>query len=232
MKVLSVFKYLFSIVGVTLLVGALFVYKNTNDFLLSAVSAQGTIIDLVQSKNSESVSYHPVVKFIDADGQVVEFTSSTGGSASSYPLGDVVEVLYQPHNVEDAKIKSFFALWGAALLVAVLGAGFVLIGSIIFLFGMLRERKKAYLQRSGIAVEAQIQAVELNQSLSMNGQNPFVILCQWLDPVTRQVHVFKSENIWFDPSPYIEQDAIKVLVEKDNPKKYYVDISFLPKLAD
>lgn len=232
MKVLSVFKYLFSIVGVMLLIGAIFVYKNTSDFLLDAVSAQGTIIDLVQSRNSESVSYHPVVKFIDADGQAVEFTSSTGGSASSYPLGDLVEVLYQPHNVKNARVKSFFALWGAAVFMAVLGAGFVFIGAVIFLFGMLRKRKKAYLQRSGVAVEAQIQAVELNQSLSMNGQNPFVILCQWLNPVTRQVHEFQSENIWFDPSPYIKQDAIKVLIEKDNPKKYYVDISFIPKLAD
>lgn len=232
MKVLSVFKYLFSIVGVALLVGALFVYKNTSDFLLDAVSAQGTIIDLVQSTNSESVSYHPIVKFIDADGQVVEFTSSTGGSASSYPLGDLVEVLYLPHDVKDARIKSFFALWGASVLMAALGAGFVLIGAIIFLFGMLRGRKKAYLQRSGVAVDTQIQAVELNPSLSMNGQNPFVILCQWLNPVTQQVHVFQSENIWFDPSPYINQDAIKVLIEKDNPKKYYVDISFLPKRAD
>ncbi|NMY30709.1 DUF3592 domain-containing protein [Pseudomonas sp. WS 5412] len=232
MKVLSVFKYVFSIVGVALLISALFVYKNTSDFLLNAVSAQGTIIDLVQSRSSESVSYHPVVKFIDADGQEVEFTSSTGGSASSYPLGKIVEVLYLPHDVKDARVKSFFALWGAALLMAILGAGFAFIGAIIFLFGMLRGRKKAYLQRSGVAVEAQIQAVELNQSLSMNGQNPFVILCQWLNPVSRQLHVFKSENIWFDPSPYIEQDAIKVLIEKDNPKKYYVDISFLPKLAD
>lgn len=232
MKMLSYFKYLSSIVGVILLIGAIFVYKNTSDFLLTAVSAQGTIVDLVQSRNSDSVSYYPVVKFIDADGQPVQFTSSTGGNASSYPLGDLVEVLYLPHNVKDARIKSFFTLWGAALLMAVLGAGFVFIGAIIFLFGMLRGRKKAYLQRSGIVVEAQIQAVELNQSLCMNGQHPFVILCQWLNPVTRQVHVFESENIWFDPSPYIKQDAIKVLIEKDNPKKYYVDISFLPKLAD
>lgn len=232
MKVLTLFKYLSSIVGVTLLVGAIFFYKNTSDFLLSAVSAQGTIIDLVQSKNSELVSYPPLVRFIDADGQAVEFTSSTGVSAASYPLGDSVEVLYLPHNVEDAKIKGFFALWGAALLMAFLGAGLVLIGAVVFLFGMLRGRKKAYLQRSGVALEAQIQAVELNQSLSMNGQNPFVALCQWLSPATRQVQVFQNENIWFDPSPYIKQDAIKVLIEKDNPKKYYVGISFLPKQAD
>ena len=143
MKTLSVIKYLFSVVGIALLVGAIFVYKNTTEFMLSAVSTQGTIIGLVQSKNSDTVSYHPVVKFKAEDGQLVEFVSSAGGNASSYPVGKAVEVLYQPHDVNEARIKSFFALWGAALLIAVLGAVFFSIGAIIFILGKLRDRKKA-----------------------------------------------------------------------------------------
>lgn len=87
------------------------------------------------------------------------------------------------------------------------------------------------MQRNGVAIEAKIQSVEVKTNISMNGQSPFVVVCQWLNPMTRQLHTFESENIWFDPTPYIEQDTVTVLVEKDNPEKYYVDISFLPKLA-
>lgn len=232
MKVLSILKYLFAVVGLALLIGGLFVYKNSSEFLLSAVSTQGTVVGLVQNRNSDSVSYYPVVKFIAGDGQAIEFTSSAGGNASAHPVGSRVEVVYSPRDVTEVKIKSFFALWGGALVMVLLGVAFVSVGGIIFLLGILRTRKKAYLQKNGIAVEAQLRSVELNNRLSVNGEHPFVIVCQWLNPVTRQLHLFKSESIWFDPSSYIEQDAIKVLMEKDNPKKYYVDISFLPQLAD
>ncbi|WPN51990.1 DUF3592 domain-containing protein [Pseudomonas sp. P9_2] len=231
MKMLSVIKYLFSIVGVVLLVGAIFAYKSSSEFLTVAVPAQGTIIDLIKNTSGDSVSYHPVVRFITNDGQTVEFKSSTGGHASSYPVGETIEVLYTPHNPEDATIKSFFAVWGAVLVTTVLGAGFVFIGVILFLVGFLKNRKKDYLQKNGIAVEARIQSVEVNYSLTMNQENPFVIICQWLNPETSELHMFQSENIWFDPLPYMEREVIKVLIEKNNPKKYYVDISFLPKLA-
>ncbi|AUG07145.1 DUF3592 domain-containing protein [Pseudomonas sp. S09G 359] len=231
MKVLSFFKYVFSAVGIILLVGGFLAYKNTSDFLLDAISAQGTVTGLEQSRSSDSVSYYPIVSFIGINGQPVKFRSSVGSSRSSYAVGEKVEVLYSSSDPAGAKLKSFFALWGATLVMAIMGAVFLSIGGLIFLIGVLKGRKRAYLQRNGVAIEAKIQSVEVKTNISMNGQSPFVVVCQWLNPMTRQLHTFESENIWFDPTPYIEQDTVTVLVEKDNPEKYYVDISFLPKLA-
>ena len=57
------------------------------------------------------------------------------------------------------------------------------------------------------------------------------LITQWQNPATSEVHVFKSNNIWFDPSSYIHTDTITVFCEKDDLSEYYVDISFLPKLA-
>jgi hypothetical protein len=57
------------------------------------------------------------------------------------------------------------------------------------------------------------------------------ICAQWTNPVTSEIHIFNSENIWFDPADHINTDEVTVLIERDNPKKYYVDISFLPKVA-
>lgn len=45
------------------------------------------------------------------------------------------------------------------------------------------------------------------------------------------MHVFVSDCIWFDPTDHIDTDELTVLIDKDSPKKYYVDISFLPEVA-
>ena len=68
--------------------------------------------------------------------------------------------------------------------------------------------------------------------VTANTTNPYLIYVQWKKPMTSKLHVFKSENIWFDPTDHINTDEITVLIESNNPKKYYVDTSFLPKLAD
>jgi hypothetical protein len=83
-----------------------------------------------------------------------------------------------------------------------------------------------------VPIEASIQSVGINTDVSVNGRNPFRIVAQWQDPATSQVYVFESHNIWFDPSSYIKQKAIRVFVDKANPGKYYVDVSFLPQLAN
>ncbi len=46
-----------------------------------------------------------------------------------------------------------------------------------------------------------------------------------------EVHVFKSQNLWFDPSAYVNTDTVAVYIDEDNPRKCCMDISFLPKLA-
>lgn len=42
MKALAIIKYVFSLIGLGMLVGAFFWYKSTNDFLAEAIRAEGT----------------------------------------------------------------------------------------------------------------------------------------------------------------------------------------------
>lgn len=232
MKVLAIIKYTFAVVGLCVLIGAFFLYKNTHDFLQNSVSTQGVVLELVRSASSDSTTYAPVVLFEAENGAVVEFTSSVSSNPPSYATGDRVEVLYQTSEPERARIKSFFSLWGAPLILGILGSVFFLVGFSIIVFGFLRKKKAKDLQANGVAIWAKINSVELNTSYSMNGQHPYVIIAQWLNPKTSEIHVFRSDHIWYDPSDHIHSDDIKVLIEKDNPKTYHVDTSFLPKLAD
>lgn len=228
---ISIIKYVFSVIGIAMLVGASLLYNNTSDFLTRAVVAQGQVVDLVLSRSSDSASYYPVVVFRDASGRQVKFQSNTGSNPPSYARGERVEVLYEPGEPEAARINGFFSLWGAATIVGGLGLVFGLVGFGMTAYGLLHQRGKAFLQKNGVRILTAFQGVELNTGFAVNGRNPYRIVAQWQHPETGDIHRFVSDNLWFDPSDYITSDTVPVLIDESNPKKYWMDTSFLPKLA-
>ena len=232
MKTLAIIKYLFTAIGIGLLIGALLIYQNTQNFLGTALTTKGIVTDLIRSRSSDSYTYKPLVEFETEEGLKVEFVSSTGSNPPSYSVGEVVDVLYQPSSPEKAKISGFFSLWGLSVIMGGIGTVFFLIGFSIILSARLKRKKISYLKSHGIPITTALQSVGINRSLKVNGRSPYQIITQWQNPQTLKLHVFTSENIWFDPSDYIKTDEITVLIERNNPRKYHVDISFLPELAD
>lgn len=231
MRVYDFLKYLFSVVGGALLVGAFLWYQNTVTFLDEAMEVPGVVTDLVYSRSSDSRSYYPVVEFNDAGGQLIEFQSSSGSNPASYSVGEKVSVLYTVGEPESARIDGFFSLWGGAVILAIIGGAFFLVGALMVLVPMVSKARGAKLRENGQLVVARVQNVEQNTGLVMNGQSPFRIVTQWQDPATAAIHVFRSDNLWFDPTDHIPGETVNVYIRPDNPKRYWVDTSFLPKLA-
>lgn len=234
MKVLRIIRGVFSIVGVGLLVGSLFIFSNTSSFIGRAVEAEGKVVDLERSRPSSSSStmYRPVVEFTTVTGERIEFTSRVGSSPPSHRVGEAVRVLYHPADPHGARIKSFFQLWFGFLIVFALGLVFAAIG-LTMIVVQARGRKRAeWLRQHGRRMKTAYKGVEINQSLRVNGRSPYQIISQAPDPSSNTVRVFESENIWFDPSEYIKSETIDVLVDPNNPKRYVMDISFLPTLAE
>lgn len=231
MRTYNLLKYLFSLIGFALLVGAFFSYQNTASFLDEAVEARGTVTDLYYSRSSDSSSYYPIVEFQVANGQLIEFQSSSGSNPASYSVGESVPVFYKAGDPQSARINGFFSLWGAALIVGILGGVFFLAGILMILVPMIRQGRGAKLRETGQLVVARVQAIEQNTGLVMNGQSPFRIVTQWQNPSTASVHVFRSDNIWFDPTDHLPGESVNVYIRPDNPRRYWVDTSFLPKMA-
>ena len=232
MRAYNIVKYVFSFVGLGMLVAAFFWYSSSSDFSEKGVSTQGTVIDLVVNRSSDSRTYSPVVVFQNEAGKQIEFKSQVGSSSPDYSRGDKVEVLYLPESPEQAKINSFLALWGGPLIIGGLGSIFFLIGGGLIIYPIFKSRKDEELQKNGRRIETDFQRVELNESYSVNGRHPFQLVTQWQDPATNKVHVFQSNNLWFDPTEYIDRDRITVFIARDDPESYYVDTSFLPEMAE
>ncbi len=231
MKTLLVFKVLFPLIGLGALTGAWLLYSDAREFVATSTATEGTVVELVRSRSSDSTTYAPQVTFTDAQGRAHAFTSRTSSNPPAYHVGETVRVLYRSGSPEQARIDGFFSLWGGALIVGILGSVFALVGLGMVLVPMLRQRRAAQLRASGRRIEAAFQGVEHNTSLTVNGRHPFCVISQWQNPATSQVHVFRSDNLWFDPSEYITRTQIPVYIDPADPDRYHVDLSFLPKLA-
>jgi hypothetical protein len=232
MKALNTVKYLFIAFGLVMLAGALFWYLNTKSFIKAAASAQGTVVELIPVRSDGSTTYKPLVRFTTAKGGAIEFSSSSSSNPPGYEVGETVEVYYLEGSPRDAKVSGFFSLWGGAVIVGGMGLVFFAIGGGILLVTMLKGRSRGRLKLSGTPIETDFIAVELNTSLEVNGRNPFCVVTQWQNPATSKVHVFRSKNLWFDPTSFIKAKRITVFIDANNPKKYYVDLSFLPEMAE
>ena len=113
---------------------------------------------------------------------------------------------------------------------SVLGLVFTCIGGGLIGYGWWIRKKEAYLKQHGFLVQAVFQQVELNEALEVNGSNPFRIVAQWHDARKNEVFIFRSANLWFDPSAFIKSKSIPVYIDLNKPSRYHVDVSFLPKL--
>ena len=228
MNVLTIVKYVFAFIGIGLLTAAGWWYLETRSFIRAAVRTKGTVVRLDRYRSRGSTTYHPVVSFTDRNGEQIEFVSSAGGSVINYSRNERVEVLYLPHQPEQAKLNSFSDLWGGPSMMGGMGILFFAVGAGIFLAGMLRARREQYLRRFGVPLQTEFIEVEINRSVweSYRG-HPFCVVTRWESPHTPEILYFRSGDLWFDPSNYLRNQPITVFVDRKNHERYYVDLSFL-----
>ena len=221
-------------IGLMLFLG-FFSIKQIN-FINSSLITTGTVVDLEVSyiRNSDgtrSLSYHPIFLFVDNHQRVRKLQSDVGSNPPIYHKGEVVEIIYNPENPDHAKINNLFTLWFTEIIIGILAIVLFLISGSYFYFNVRKHRLKRKMLTNGQQVEAKITSIELNTGIVIQGRSPYVIYSQWQDQLTPDdIYIFKSENIWFDPTPFINRETITVYIDVANAKRYYVDISFLPKV--
>ncbi len=235
---MRLFIIIFGLVGLGTGIGEFFVLKSVFEFRSQAVVVPGEVVDFVSSRGSKGgTMYAPVVRYRVAApeggiGASYEAPGSVSSSSRGYHLGERVEVLYLPDAPAEGRIDSFMEQW---LLPLILGIFALVFGGIAVAFIGVEIRKRriyAWLQHSGMTVQARINEVGKNTSLKINGRSPWVIRAQWQHPVTQEMHVFESENLWYDPSEFLgDREQIPVRVDADDPTRHRVDISWLPKKA-
>jgi len=227
---LLIFGGVFGLVGVTFLTVAVFTSYSEIEFRNGAITAPGTVIDLQPGQGSKGGTlYKPVFRFTDRDDKEHTVTGGVASSPPSYRRGEAVTVLYRPENPEGAQIDSFMESWFLPLIFGSLGSVFTAIAGGCGIHALLRRRRRSWLTTQGTRIQARVNGVEIDRNTSSRGRNPWRISAQWQNPVDRKVYTFMSDPIWFDPSPYIRQETVELLINADNPHQYAMNIDFLPK---
>ncbi|NGE93242.1 DUF3592 domain-containing protein [Morganella morganii] len=219
----------FAVIGLLMLMGGSYFYLSGYSQEKSGIVVTGQIIDLSVHRPDDGASYCPVVKYTDGQEEYV-MESSYCSSGYRNALGDDIDVIYQPGSPDNAVIHSFGGLYGGAMILLGMGAVFALVGTLPLIIMYLRNKSGQRLLREGMPVKARFSEVILNTTININGRSPFQIVAQMHDTAANTVKLYYSHNIAFDPSPFINQEFVTVYVDKKNPDKYYMDISFLPKV--
>jgi len=224
---------IFAAVGSVMLAVAVLSCLRTRSLLRTAATADGVVIENVWAPSTRgSGTYYPRVRFRTASGQELILDSRIGSRPPSYRVNERVEVLYDPANPAHFTVNDFVSLWLLPLIFGILGVVFCSIGFIPFAWQRRVQQRDDWLRANGQRIFADFERVEVNTSVRINGQCPWRIVCQWLDPASNQVHVYRSHNLWYDPERYITGKTMEVIVAPTNPKRYVVETSFLPKLAE
>lgn len=230
MKVARLISWLFPALGGLLLLGAVLLAIHTRQFVARAHTVPGTVVDLVEKRDSDGSTYSPVVRFTTPHGREITYTESFSGYPAPYDVGEPVEVLYSAEKPDQGRIKGFMSLWLGPLVLGGIGSVFTLIGGGILLARRGGKRSRNYLMAYGTAIQTDLQGVERNTSFEVNGRHPWRITSQYLDPATNKLRVFHSENLWFDPSKFVTSKQMTVLLDPKDPRRYHMDLSFLPEL--
>ncbi len=221
--------WLFSVLGILMLVGEGFYVKNEYSFVQRAKQTQGTVLELVRhvsSGSKRSVTYAPRVKFVLPDGTVHEFTSEMSSSNPGYAVGQPVKVLYDPAKPEEAEIDSWLAIWGGPAILGLLGVVFTAVGVGSLLSGWRRKRYCAQLLQSGIKITATGGTVERDCSVRVNRQCAWRLVCE--AEYNGERRVFRSDRLWKDPTEFVRDKQVTIAIDPANPQKYCVDTSFMP----
>ena len=134
----------FLMMGLGAMAGGGYWFVQTLGFKSAAARADGVVVKLESQRSSgrpgarRGSTFVPVFEFKDGEGGSHRVTSSVSSRPAAYDVGEKVAVLYSPGDPEDARIDSFFSLWGGPCALAVVGFLFTLVSTIV----LVKQRRR------------------------------------------------------------------------------------------
>ena len=221
-KFVRIFVGVFAGVGAAALIAAGIMIAVLLSFRQGAVLAQGELVYGPPTSYGYSSGY--MVSFTAEDGK--QYLVPPGYYSSGFFPGKQIMIYYHPDN--PLKTQNASVIWFSAIPGGI-GLLFLVIALV---FGLVLRQKKGPKKRlleTGRWITADIESVQPNFMIRVNYRCPYIITCRYTDP-SGVTYAFRSENLWDDPEYVLQKQNITTLpvcVDRDNYRKYYVDVSGL-----
>jgi hypothetical protein len=225
---------LFVLPGALMLIGGIVVGVWTMAFNQLAFRAQGTVIANRHWVYDDGEEYRPEVEFETPDGRRHRFVGNIGSTTESFKVGELVPVVYAGSNPDSgASIGRLLYQYYAAMWISGMGMCWLLPTGIPRYFEVKRAKLTDWLKVNGRAIQADFTGARLIGRYEADEPNLYDLTAQWKNPDTNEVQVFRqSENLRVDPTPYLAAAKnITVRIDPNNPGRYWMDTTFLPKLT-
>lgn len=103
-----------------------------------------------------------------------------------------------------------------------IGGIFLVLGIVFLLIEHRKNRAAQYLIERGHYIIGEVSDCQINYNIRLNNRHPFIAIVRYLAP-DGTVHLFKSRNIYQYPDPAFWGRPVKIYVDGDDFRHYYVD---------
>lgn len=209
---------IFLLMGLVFLAVGIGITAAERHFFDGAEPVTAVITSIDTRRGSDGDLEHEVYVSYTIDGKGYE--GRLNAYHSGMAVGGEITVYCRKDAPENPRVKTGIFLWvfGGIGGVFALGGGI----GLIFVHRYVSRRRKV--RETGRRLYAQVTGWEQNLGVSVNHRHPYVITCQYLDPVKQVVHVFRSDYLWYDPTPYMQGiTALPVMVDPADYRVYAVE---------
>lgn len=135
MEELEIIQIVLLVLGCIAFAVAMGMYLRTQRLLQEGVVTPGKVIRIDSYQDDGTTMYTPVYEYQDQSGNTQTFKSKVATSWKSRKIGDKAEIIYDPMNATNVKVKSFFGLYSTSLVLTFAGSIMLIIAVCMHYFG-------------------------------------------------------------------------------------------------
>lgn len=210
------------------LTGLIFIVLSSPDVIKSlrlrfaGIKTEGRVTSVVQTSRKSELD-RVTVEFSTSEPRQVTATGMKRGYVST---GDRVTLWYDSANPE---VISFGDSAAYNMRAVVMGLLIFVFGMYFFIKYVAADISGKKLVASGMKVAAEVK-IERDERFRAGDNNPWLIRGIWTDNRTGKEYSYSSKLYTIDPAPYLNgRSHVDVYVNPDDPSKYHMDTSFMPK---
>lgn len=107
---------------------AIKMYNETSELLQTGVKTKAIVKDLIEVSGDDGSTYKPVFEYIDRSNATKEFKSEVNSSPPAYKVGEKVAIVYDPKDLEEVKVVSYWGLYRWTIILLSIAAPLIIIG--------------------------------------------------------------------------------------------------------
>ena len=103
-------------------------YQKTQHLLQDGIRTVGIVKRMVITQDDDGTMYSPVFEFTDRANKDHEFKSNISSRPPAYEVGEKVKLVYERKNPDNVKVVSFWGLYAASVIMAMVAAPLLILG--------------------------------------------------------------------------------------------------------